>query len=353
MLGGFVGDEARDVAVAPDGSVYVTGSTPGTAGDVFLLKFDASGSLVWQRTWGGGGTESGEGVAVAPDGSAVYVAGGTSSFGAGSGDIFIIKFDPNGTLISQKTWGTSAGEVGDDLAVAQDGSVYIAGTTPRPDVVVGVDVVLLKIDPTGNLVWQRTYAAGEVVDPRGGVTVAPGGSIYVAGTLQEVTNSGVVVDAILLKFTPDGSLEWDRGWGGRSGEEAGGVAVAPDETVFLAGSTASFGVAPDDAFLVRLLPTGRATDAMTWGGAGLDKGSGVGIGPDGTIFLAGTAEAPPYSFLRAGTRTSRLRGSLGTPAASLVDASGVVGDPGGVVGEPNGSTTFAGGFDAALVRITP
>jgi hypothetical protein len=239
------------------------------------------------------------------------------------------------------------------VATAQDGSIYIAGVGPRAGVISGADVVLLKIDPGGNLVWQRTYAAGEVVDPRGGVTVAPDSSVYVAGTLQEVANSGVVVDAILLKFAPDGSLMWDRSWGGRDGEEAGGVAAASDGTVFLAGSTASFGVAPDDAFLVQFLPTGRATDAMTWGGAGLDKGSGVGIGPDGTIILAGTAEAPPYSFLRASTKTSRLRGSLATPEVSLVDASGLVADPAGVVSTPNGSLTFAGGFDAALVRIAP
>jgi len=53
------------------------------------------------------------------------------------------------------------------------------------------------------------------------------------------------------------------------------------------------------------------------------------------------------------TKTSRLRGALGTPAGSLVVAGGVVGDPAGMVGDPDASLTFAGNFDAALVRITP
>jgi uncharacterized delta-60 repeat protein len=351
----FVSDEARDVAVASDGSVYVTGSTLGTAGDVVLLKFDPDGSLDWQRSWGGSGTESGQGVAVAPDDS-VYVVGGTSSFGAGSGAIFILRFAPDGTLVRQQIWDTGASEGGDDVAVAQDGSIYVAGGTPRSGAVVGSDVVVLKIDPDGNLVWQRTYAAGEIVDARGGVTVGPDGSVYVAGAVQEVTNSGnVIFDAILLKFTPDGSLEWDRGWGGRDGDDAGGVAVAPDGTVFLAGTTASFGAGGGgDAFLVQLMPSGRATEAMTWGSAELDTGSAVRVAPDGSIILgATTRNPPPYSFLRAGTRTSRLRGILGTPAGTLAGAGGNVVDPGGVVDTPNGSLTYAGDFDAALVRITP
>lgn len=343
-------DEARDVAVAPDGSVYVTGSTTGVAGDVVLLKFDAAGTLVWQRAWGGAGTENGQGVAVGADGS-VYVTGSTTSFGAGGGDLFVVKLGPDGTLLWQRTWGTDAGEGGDGVAVAGDGNVYVVGTIPRPGAVVGANVALLKLDPAGNLIWQRTYAAGEIVDARGGLTVAPDGSIYVAGVLQELKSNSVVMDAVLLKFAPDGSLVWDRGWGGRNGEETGGVAVAADGTVFLAGSTASFGVAPDDAFVVQVQPGGRATDAMTWGGAGLDKGEDIGIAPDGAIVLAGTAEAPPYAFLRASAKTSRLRGTLATPAVPLSVAAGAVGDPAGVAGTPNGSLTFAGGFDAALVTI--
>ena len=189
------------------------------------------------------------------------------------------------------------------------------------------------------------------MDARGGLTVAPDGSIYVAGVLQELKSNRVVMDAVLLKFAADGSLVWDRGWGGRDGEETAGVAVAADGTVFLAGSTASFGVAPDDAFVVQVQPGGRATDAMTWGGAGLDKGEGIGIAPDGAIVLAGTAEAPPYAFLPAAAKTSRLRGTLATPAVPRGVAAGAVGDPAGMVGTPNGSLTFAGGFDAALVTI--
>lgn len=343
---GFFGiDEARNVAVAPDDSVYVTGFTLGSA---VLLKFAPDGSLVWQRSWDGGATERGEAVAVASDGS-VYVTGSTSSFGAGENDIFALKFTSAGALVWQKTWGTSASDDGQGVAVASDGSVYVAGVTPRPNTF-EFDVVLLKLHPDGNLVWQKMYSAGTGTDARGGVTVAPGGSVYVAGGFFDRNSD---LDALLIKVAPDGSLVWDRSWGGRSGDEAIDVIVAADETVFLAGNTNSFAVGSDDAFIVQFQPTGKATTAVTWGGAGLEHGDGVAIAADGTISLAGTAEAPPYSFLEAPKKTTRLRGTLATPAIPLVDAVGTIADPAGVVGTPNGSLTFAGDFDAALVRITP
>jgi len=346
----FGDDEANDVAVASDGSLYVTGFTVGVAGDAVLLKFSPDGTLLWQNRWGGSGSDQAQAVAVGADGS-VYVSGGTSSFGGGG--VFVLKFAPDGTLVWQKHWGTGD-EAGQGVAVGPDANIYVAGVAARPAQVGASDLVLLKIDPAGVLLWQRAYAAATNVDARGGVTVAPDGSIYVAGALQDVPAGGtVVVDALVVKFAPDGSLRWDRTWGGRSGDVAGGVGVAPDGTVLLAGDTNSFGAGSDDAFLLRLSPTGKSLDASSWGGTGIDHGDGVGVAPTGTISLGGTAQAPPYSFLRAPTRTSKPRETVSTPTAALLDAAGTLTDPAGLVGTPNGSTTFAGEFDAGLVRMAP
>jgi uncharacterized delta-60 repeat protein len=343
----FGNDRATDVAVAPDGSVYVTGSTLGVRGDVLLLKFSAEGSLLWQRRWDGGGTERGEGVAVGSDGS-VYVTGSTNSFGGEH--LLVLRFGPDGTLEWQRIWGPAGGE---DIAVGPDGNLYAAGLGPRAGAPSGADLVLLKLDPTGILVWQKTYSAAEIVDARGGLTVAPDGSVYVAGAVQEVTQK-VVLDALLVKFTPDGNVAWDRAWGGRSGDVGRGVTVLPDGTVMLAGDTNSFGVGSDDAFILRASAGGRGLDANTWGGVEIDHADDVGLAAGGTIVLgATTGNPPPYTFQRASSRLSRLRGTVASPAIPLLDAAGTVADPGGTVATPAGSTTFAGSFDSALVRIAP
>jgi uncharacterized delta-60 repeat protein len=346
----FANDRANSVAAAPDGSVYVTGQTLGVRGDVLLLKFSPDGTLVWQQRWDGGATESGAAVAVASDGS-VYVTGGTNSFGE-SGHLFVLRFASDGTLVWQRIRAAAAGE---GIAVGPDGSVYAAGLAPRPGGFVESDMVLLKLDPQGMLVWQRAYSAAEIADARGGVTVAADGSVYVAGGIQEVTRSGDAVnDTLIAKFAPDGSLVWDRGYGGKQGDFPGGVVALADGTILIGGETASFGAGSDDAFLLQLDATGRGSACNSWGGQGLDHGDDVEVAPDGTIVLGATTESlPPFTLADCSRRTGRLRGTVAAPDVPLADATGALANPNGTVATPGGSSPGAGGFDAALVRIAP
>jgi len=351
----FFNNDARDVAVAPDGSaVYVTGSSFISPNVAVLLKFNpADGSLVWDRSWGGNADPGG--VAVGSDGS-VYVAGSVRlGFNL---EIFITKFAPEGTVLWHRVWDTpeSSGTEGQDVAIDAAGNVYVAGVTPRPDPnnpggFLGSDVALLKVDSDGNLIWQRTVAAGESVDSRGGVAVASDGSVYVAGGRFDQRTSDL--NALVLKFGADGSLIWNRNWGGRSGDPAAGVAVGADGTIFVFGATNSFGSGSDDAFLLRLEPNGRATDAMTWGGSLIDHGDSIDINSGGNVVIGATAEEPPYSFLRAPTNTSRDKAVLGTPNSPLVSVESGVMNAGGAVESIAGTTNDDPGFDAGLLVIAP
>src|SRR5262245_1321128 len=230
--------EGNDVAVAADGSVYVTGLFAPSgiqAGDVLLLKFSPDGSLIWQRIWDSGNTETGEAVTVASDGS-IYVSGGSNGVQE-LGPLVLLRFAPDGSLVWQRTWSDVAS--GDALGIGPDGNIHVAGVAPRPDGSFHFDMVALAVDPQGTLLWQRELAAGDVADARGGVTVAPDGSVYIAGGLQAIQHRAAVNDTLLAKFSPNGSLIWGRAYGGADDEFPGGVVVLPDGTLLVGGATLS------------------------------------------------------------------------------------------------------------------
>jgi uncharacterized delta-60 repeat protein len=336
-----------DVAVSSDGSVYVTGITADNGNDAVLLKFDTNGTLLWERAWGGAASDEGLAVATASDGS-VYIAGTATSFGPSSSGLFVVKFDSAGNLVWQRI---SDGAQGNAVAVASDGSVYAAGTTPRNDIG-NFDIVVLKITAAGTLVWQRTYSAGEVVDPRGRMAAGPDGSIVMVGAIQAARQQFVDIAALIVKLTSDGALVFDKQFAGRVSETGDGVAIAPDNTIYVAGTTTSFGAGDQDAFVLHVQPTGKKIiNALTWGGAGFETGAGVAVN-GGTLMLAATTTtAPPYSLLPASAKLSAPRGTLAAVQGVLTDVVGVVANPAAGTTTPDGSTTFSGNFEAALVRI--
>ena len=278
-------DLGAGVALASDGSIYLAGSTHSFGAgdeDIFLVKFAADGGLVWQRTFGTAGQpnlaadEFASAVAVGPDGS-VYVAGDSADTHA-----LLVKFSPDGNLIWQTTWGGTNTEFANGVAVASNGSIYLTGFTTSFGV--GFDnAFLVKFAPDGSLIWQRTWG-GSNSEFGNAVAVASDGRIYVAGD----GNSFLSNDAFLLKFTPNGTLVWQRDWNGDGGqnESAGeGVAVAADGSVYLTGRSLVFGVG-QNVFLAKFTPDGGLVSNSTWGD-NIDAALGAAVGPDGSIFVTG------------------------------------------------------------------
>jgi len=338
------------VAVAADGSVYVTGVSDQNGNDAALVKFDPNGVLLWERIWGGTASDAGKAVATDSQGS-VYISGTATSFGIdGSPALFVVKFNSAGTLVWQRTFDGAEGAA---LAVAPDGSVCAAGTIARDPASGHFDLLVLKITSAGNLVWQRQYTAGDVADPRGGMTVAPDGSMFIVGALQTQKAGVADIAALIVKLGADGSLLFDKQFVGRNGETGEGVAVAPDDgSVYVAGTTTSFGAGFQDAFVLHLQSSGKKLlDAVTWGGPNFETAAGVAVSGTTVVVGATTTAGPPYSLLAAAAKLSAPRGTLSTAAGALVAPPGLAANPVAGATTPNGSTTFGGNFEAPLVRI--
>ena len=180
------------VATAPDGSVYVTGlaSLNLVGQNVFLLKFNSTGDLVWQKTWGAR-QEASLGVAVATDGN-IYVTGNTD-FGEGGGDAFVVKFLPNGKVRDASTWGGVDRESGQSIAAGVDGSVYVAGVASVPPYVFDRGPTRAKTPDAflGTPVGTVGFPAGALPDPSAVLTDPVGSETFAGAT-----------EAFLLKVLP-------------------------------------------------------------------------------------------------------------------------------------------------------
>lgn len=246
-------DAVSGTAIAPDGSVYVVGSSSSTtlnnqAGqggtDAFLIKYSASGSMLWTTRIGGTGTDSAASVAVA-DNDTIYVIGTTNSpllqsqSSNGGNDAFISRVSGAGVM----QWTRVIGDAGEDFAraaaVGTDGHLYVVGdsaTTPQ-----NPDVKVIKVTPSGSTVWTRTF--GGTAIERGYGALASSNAIYVTGStasssLEGNANSGGT-QAFITKFLPDGTKAQTQITGSSGEDSAFAIGHSSDNGLFLVGHSSS------------------------------------------------------------------------------------------------------------------
>jgi PKD repeat protein len=197
-----------DLTLSGDTNIVIVSNTEsyGSGGkDVYLLKLDLNGNVKWTRTYGGSGNDIGIGITPVPGGGYLLI-GQTFSYGAGKGDILLIKTNDTGGVIWSKTYGISADEeAGYRIIPTIDGNYLIVGysyTTAG-----AYDHLLMKVDKSGNLRWSKTYGAASY-DPPNDILELPDKSIYISGYTYNVSTSTGL--GVLSKFDSLGNLKWSK-----------------------------------------------------------------------------------------------------------------------------------------------
>ncbi len=129
--GGSYEDEAEEVLQLPDGGFVLVGTTESSGSgwqSAWLIRTDVDGDQVWNRTYGGEGSEHGESVHLTADGGFVFT-GRTSMYGAGGGDAWLVKTDGSGEVQWHRTFGGSGNERGNSVRQTADGGFIITGVT--------------------------------------------------------------------------------------------------------------------------------------------------------------------------------------------------------------------------------
>jgi uncharacterized delta-60 repeat protein len=285
--GGAYAENMTDVAFDGSGNYYVVGqafngSAPGSTTDSLVLKYSADGVLQWQKTWGGSGDDSAMGVAVDSGGN-VYVVGITRSFSPLSDEALILKYDSLGNLLSWATYGGPSHHDFADIDVDSTGNIYVAGGTKSYGVG-GNDVLLQKRDSSGTILWEKTYG-GAVDDFCWEMQVDSGGNIYLEG----YTNSSGAGDddELLLKLDTSGNILWQKTWGTAYMDLPSGLALDNFGNVYVTGSTIGFGPGDEDTFLLKYDADGSLLWQALWYGTNRDYAVTCACDAEGNIYVAG------------------------------------------------------------------
>ena len=158
--GGTGDDRARSIQQTSDGFIVAgeTDSFGAGKADIWVLKLGASGDLVWQKTFGAKKDDAAYSVQQTSDGGYI-IAGEATSTGSILKKAFLLKLDASGGLVWHKTYGGANGEVAYSVQQTSDGGYIIAGQSKSFGNILG-DMWVLKIRSDGGIDWQKTYGSG-------------------------------------------------------------------------------------------------------------------------------------------------------------------------------------------------
>jgi len=278
-------NEAHSAMQTSDGGYIIAGSTElygAESDDFWLVKTDAEGIEQWNRIFGGEDDDIASSVRQTSDGGYI-IAGRTESYGAGSYDFWLVKTDPDGVELWNRTFGGDSSDWLYSFQQTFDGGYILAGAT-RSFGTGSSDFWLVKTDNNGIELWNRTFG-GANNDRAYSIQQTPDGGFILAG----VTRSLHWYDCCLVKTDTEGVEMWNRTIIGPNEDNSPySVLKNPDGGYIIAGKTGSVETGSYDMWLVSTDPDGYVQWEMTFGGTGQDDvARSVLLAPDGGLVVAG------------------------------------------------------------------
>ncbi|HEX4370438.1 MAG TPA: hypothetical protein VH019_03745 [Rhizomicrobium sp.] len=310
---------AQATVVDSSGNVYVLGNATGNFGnqlnqgtqDTYLTKYDSAGNVTWSKLVGSAGSASGYGIALDPAGGVVITgsttaAVTTTSITNGNTDSFVASYDANGNQNWIQQIQTLATNQANAVSVDASGNVYIGGSVSGGVIGKGQtstgtgDAYLAEYSSKGKLVSENQFGTSSGSSQVSATTVGSDGSLYVAS----VQNG----DAVVSKYASGAGINSAPVWTQDLGALQSGGAIASmtvsGSQVYVSGTTsngnltaggqasvANAATGGTDAFVFNLTDNGSSAtpDFVSYvGTSASEQGGAVTVGPDGTIYLAGT-----------------------------------------------------------------
>lgn len=290
-FGGIGSDMGYSVQQTKDGGYIIAGSTSSLGagdGDVWLIKTDTAGKRQWDRTFGTAASDGARSVQQTEDGGYI-MTGWVGRGGPHSGqwgDLWLMKTDANGNKTWDKSLGGTGDEEGCEVLQTQDGGYVVVGYTwPMRPTSRDCDLWFLKFDSQGNLLWQRTYGGREFDIGQSVVQTRDGGYLLAGST----DSYGVgLYDAWLVRTDSLGDSLWTKTLGGPKEDVANSIRKTRDGGFVVVGSAHGGGPqSPSGVWLIKLDSGGDTVWTRTYGGIAWDEGNCVSQTRDGGYIIVG------------------------------------------------------------------
>ena len=339
-FGGTAMDQCTSVISANDGGYLMLGFTrsgangdksEGSKGntDFWVVKTDATGNKVWDKTLGSGNHEYARSAISTSDGG--YLLVGHSDSGAGGDktqssrgrtDFWVIKIDANGNKLWDQRYGAPFYDDAQTVIESSDGNYIILGHTDSP---AGGDKSLsskgrwdfwaVKIDTNGNKLWEKGYGGSFHDNAYSALLTDDGGYLFFGNSESPASgdksqgNQGV--DYWVIKVDANGNKIWDETFGG-SGNEYGRTLLSTNDSGYLLIGYSNSGISGNktqankggyDFWVVKIDANGNKLWDKSYGGTGNDYAYSSLSMNDGSYLLAGCSSS--------GANGDKTQGSLG------------------------------------------
>ena len=246
-------DKATDVAIYSSSYAYVTGHTKGditgdNAGnnDIFLLKYNSSGTLLWRKQRGSAYDDLSQGIDTDSSGNVYltgYTEGDLTGDSSGDADFFLAKYNSSGTVQWLMQLDSTSDSFAQGIVIDTSNNIYVTGHTEGSfdgnTNSGGSDIFLVKYNTSGAKQWSvQTGSSGNEYGK--GVSVDSSGNIYITGyassDLDGNSNQGGQ-DSFVMKFDSSGTKEWTVQVGTSYNDYANAMGINSSGNLFVTGGT--------------------------------------------------------------------------------------------------------------------
>jgi hypothetical protein len=317
--GGLEDDRAYGIKSTIDGGWIMAGQTRSNSIDVsgnhgdfdaWVVKLDSLGNIIWQKCLGGSDNDEAWDVVQSPDGGFVVVGTSSSSDGDlsvnyGSDDIWVVKLDAEGNLLWQRPFGGSESDEGRSISNTDDGGFIVAGRTSSTDGHIsqtqgGMDFWVLKLNFEGKKEWDKNFG-GTGIDFADDVHQTRDGGFIITGVTRSsnghATGNHGLYDILVVKTDKEGEVEWTKVLGGSNDDYGRNIIQTQDDGYAVCGQVQSSdgdAVGNDggaDAWVVKLSPFGELQWQKAMGGTQDEHFYALAETPQGALILAGNARS--------------------------------------------------------------